>query len=239
MPRDDSRSPRDARAPAGVELMRHWVRERLHESLEPWATPYIDAAMSGDADAAFSLTVATSNPKRGAVAVALYRARIPVPAFRASMRSVWEHDHRYLIEAAGNRRTLRAMFRYAQFPVSEHLPPTVRAWRGTSYLTHKQAARGYSWTLDRDVACWFAMRFAEHNRRPLVLVTEVPREAISFYSDERGEREALLFDPGAVSVDGTPEDWHRCYTRHEAEIRRHNEELMARAPTRKEDTDTD
>ena len=154
------------------------ARHALHQSLDTnhsYAACYIDRAMEGDEDAAHRLSVALPNRYRGSVAVALWRAKIPVPSFRTFLGAVWRHDHRYLIEAAGTCRTLRAMFRYARFAIPDHLPPTIRAWRATSFLTRKQAERGYSWTLDRDVACWFAVRFSERNGRPLVLATEVPR----------------------------------------------------------------
>jgi hypothetical protein len=66
----------------------------------------------------------------------------------------------------------------------------------------KQAVRGYSWTLNRNVACWFAIRFAEENGSALVLTAEVPRKQIMFHSDERSEAEVVCFDIPTLTIDG-------------------------------------
>ena len=75
------------------------------------------AAFDGDVEAAFSLSCALENHKRGAVAVAMWRAKVKREAFREYFSSVWEHDHRHVIDAAQTRRTLGYMFRYAAFPI--------------------------------------------------------------------------------------------------------------------------
>src|SRR5262249_14204081 len=43
------------------------------------------------------------------------------------------------------------------------LPDKIRIWRGFS---HDDAARGFSWTLDRDTACFFSSRFAHGDSAP-------------------------------------------------------------------------
>ncbi|MFP6558546.1 hypothetical protein WJ542_09510 [Paraburkholderia sp. B3] len=90
----------------------------------------MEAAFSGDPNAALELAVALDNPKRGAVAVAMWDAKIPRPAFRKYLEAVWEHDYARVIGAAGTRRRLATMFRYAAFPLPDFMGPTVRVWRG-------------------------------------------------------------------------------------------------------------
>ncbi len=147
------------------------------------------------------------------LAVGMWRAKVPVPAFRAYFSSVWDHDHRWVIDAAQNRRTLGYMFRYAAFPLPDELPDVVTVWRGTSYLPIKEARTGYSWTTDRDMACWFAMRFAEHNGSPLVLTADVAKSDIALFHNERSESEAVLIRPPAARIDGDVSDWDACYQR--------------------------
>lgn len=186
----------------------NWVKENA----EPWCTRYVEPAFAGDAEAASRLISGLSNSKRGSTVVAMWVCKVDRVAFRAALMDVWEHDHRHLITALGDsRRSLQAMFRYAAFPLPEHLPPIVPLWRGTSALAFEEAAAGYSWTTDRDTACWFAMRFADRNANPLVLRKDVPREAIALYHTERDEDEAVIVRlrlPGVVAhVDGQAAEW--------------------------------
>ncbi len=59
-----------------------------------------------------------------------YRARVPVPAFRAILERAWEHDHREVQRAAGHKNeTMRKWFVYAAFDVSQ-IPETVTLYRG-------------------------------------------------------------------------------------------------------------
>ncbi|WP_373509220.1 hypothetical protein [Thiocapsa sp.] len=168
------------------------MRRQREAIAEPSALRHIGPTFDGDPEAAFRLSIALDNPKRGEASFLLWLAKIPVPAFRAFLQSVWEHDHRH----------------YAAFPLPEDMPETVTVWRGTSALTRPQAVRGLSWTLDRDLACWFAMRFADRNGSPLLLTARVPRSEIMLDTDERNEREAVIFRKRA-KVDGPQEDWAR------------------------------
>ena len=203
-------------------FIRDYIRFYVERVAEPsWAVKFIGPTFDGDEDAAFTLSFSLSNEMRGEVAVALWQAKISKPAFRAYFASVWDHDHRYVIEAAGTRRRLAAMFRYAAFPLPDELPERVRVWRGTSALTLAQSRAGYSWTINRDVAGWFAMRFAEKNRQPLVLMAEVDRGDISLYHDERSEDEVVLLrPPAAVNVDGDADDWRQRHKMHVARRRK-------------------
>lgn len=206
-------------------LHRYLIEQRLRSILEEWAEPHLAAALEGDIDAASNLVYAASNDKRGILAVAFWRYRVPIVAYRTLLSMAWDHDHELVINAAGNRRTLRAMFSYAAFPLPE-LPDVVRVWRGTSGITRAQAARGLSWTLERDVACWFAMRHVETSKRtPLVLACDVPRADILLYHDERGEKEVVTFRAPTPWIDDRPEEWRHAYEKHQARIRAHNDSL--------------
>lgn len=166
----------------------------LKRIADPWAVKYIDATIAGDTKSAASLAYALNNDLRGYFAITLWRLQIPVPAFREYFSSVWMHDHREVIKASKNRRNLQAMFCYANFPIPDNLPETITIWRGTSYLSIKEASRGYSWTINKDCACWFAMRFSEKNGNPLVLYADILKKNILFYSNERNEDEIVVFN---------------------------------------------
>ena len=186
---------------------------RLAEACEPHEWKYMEAAFDGDIEAAGLLTVALSNDKRGAVAVAMWRTKVKREAFREYFSNAWNHDHRYVIAAAQTRRTLGYMFRYAAFPLPADLPDTVTVWRGSSYLPFDDAKTGYSWTTDRDLACWFAMRFADHNGSPLVLTADIAKRDIALFTNDREESEAVLMRPPAAQIDGDLSDWTACYQR--------------------------
>jgi hypothetical protein len=148
--------------------------------------------------------------------VAMWRVRAPRDAFRAFLKSVWEHDHLLLLRAARTRRRLVSIFRYAGFPVPHYFPNVVTLWRGTSNLSFAKARRGYSWTTDRDTACWFAMRHPMSGGSPLVLSVAVPKNDIALFHDERSEREVLLLKPPLTArIDGDAQDWARGYARWE------------------------
>jgi hypothetical protein len=188
---------------------------------DEWAREYVGPAFRGNPDAAGFLASSLSNAKRGHVAVAMWEAKVPRDAFREYLAAVWTHDHAELIVAAGKRR-LAAMFRYAAFPMPEEINGTVRVWRGTSGITAKQARCGYSWTINRDVACWFAMRFAKQKGNPLVLSAQVTKEEIAFYENDYEQEVLILTAPKTCEIDGDEEDWIRCASRQQEEIRKEN-----------------
>ncbi len=194
-------------------LAMQWFEKHAY----PHELKYAKPAFDGDIEAAFSLACALENHKRGAVAVAMWRCKVPVEAFRAYLSATWAHDHREVIDAAQSRRTLGYMFRYAAFPLPAALPDVVTVWRGTSYLPFNEAKKGFAWTTDRDVACWFAMRFAENNGSPLVLMADIAKIDIALFTNDRSENEAVLVRPPVSRIDGDVGDWAVCYT-----LRGHN-----------------
>lgn len=188
-------------------LQRHKALKWLEENCQPFEWKHAAPAFDGDMEAAFSLSVALRNDLRGVVAVVMWRAKVPRPAYRVFLGSTWMHDHREVEAAAQNRRTLAHMFRYAAFASPPELPDMVTVWRGTSYLPIKEAQTGYSWTTDKDMACWFAMRFASTNGKPLVLTANVSKREIAMFTNDRGENEVLLLRPPTARIDGNASDW--------------------------------
>lgn len=168
-----------------------WLKENGMSFEWEHAAPAFD----GDMEAAFSLFVSLRNELRGVVAVAMWRAKVPRPAYRVFLSSAWMKDHREVEAAAQNRRTLAHMFRYAAFELPAELSDVVTVWRGTSHLSLEDSKKGYSWTTDRDMACWFAMRFAESNGSPLVLTADIAKRDIAMFTNEREESEAVLMRP--------------------------------------------
>jgi hypothetical protein len=180
---------------------------RLRERLPSFAQRYLAGALAGDLGEVLLLLDGTLRGHRGACLHALHSAGLAPDVFRAALLAGWNHDHDVL-RATISSHTLRAMFRAARCPLPDHIPETVRIWRGTWGLSKNVAQRGYSWTLDRDVACWFAHYPQRPPRaRPLVLTADVNRGDILAYVDARREREVVCFGVREAMVDGTPESW--------------------------------
>ena len=198
--------------------MTKWYRDcvsiQVEKYADAWAKRHVGAAFTGDVSAALALSVALDNGKRGAVARAMWEAKVPREAYGAYLASVWSHDHGLVIEAAQSRPRLVHMFRYARFELPATLSPLVQVWRGTRHCDLQEAMQGYSWTTDRDVACWFAMRFGDGVKRPLVLTAQVDRADILLFDDARSEREVVLARPPKfVSIDGEVTGWRRGHQR--------------------------
>jgi len=190
---------------------------------DPFEFEPLEAALDGNEEAAMHLAWALRNDRRGELAVALWALKMPVIAYREPLKCVWDHDHQYVVHAAKTRRRLTFMFRYAAFPLPTALPETVRLWRGTSGDAVKEARKGYSWTTNRDTACWFAMRYAARRGLPLVLTVNVAKADIALFHDEVNEDEAVLMRPPArVNTDGALDDWRQGANRRSARIERAN-----------------
>jgi len=197
------------------ELNKLYAIEAFERLCELYEIKTMKAAFDGDVEAAGTLSVSLKNDLRGEMAMAMWRAKVPKPAFREYLQSAWDHDHGRLIQAAKSRRALASMFRYADFPLPVDLPELVTVWRGTLSLTLEQAAKGYCWTTNRDVASWFAMRFASRNESALVLSAEVAKGDIALFHHGRAESEAVLMRPPAgVRIDGDQADWWQGADRH-------------------------
>jgi hypothetical protein len=149
---------------------------------------------------AWLLMVALPNRDRGEAALGLVKA-LGAPLEKrvvySGLLTAWDHDHREVLSAFGGPQAFANALRKVAKPSGRKRP--VRGWRGVS---SPHAAYGISWTTDRDVACWFAMRFRDHrfrdhHRSPLVFVADIPPALIITEHDERAERE-ILVDPGQL-----------------------------------------
>ncbi|WP_156992340.1 hypothetical protein [Paraburkholderia oxyphila] len=183
--------------------MRNSDREEIEE---------IERAFAGDAEAGVALACGIHD-EVAALAVELFRAKMPRTAYGPFLNTIWSFGHLNVIKAAKSERTLTAMFRYASYGL-EKLPEgdTIRIYRGTSGVDERRAACGYSWTTDRGVAAFFAVVRCGSGK-PIVIAADVPRESVLMYGGgrgdgERGEHEVFIRGvPWKISVTGTPEDW--------------------------------
>jgi hypothetical protein len=202
-----------------ADILEEVLREQLGRLADGRRAAHnLDLAQLGDAEAARSLVYALPSKLRGDLAVVLYFTA-PVAAFRAALRAAWIHDHAYVVHAVGSaaivgerpRSRLYAMFRRAKFPLPDGLPPVVRIWRGAPGGLPRDAARGVSWTLNRDTACWFALWPRHIGLRGLgsafVLTAEVPRSSLLFFDDARGEQEVVCFGAHRTASVDEGEDW--------------------------------
>lgn len=209
-----------------------FVAYQVERYVELHAKDLVSPAFNGNVEAAFKLSCRLGNENRGAVAVSMWRAKVPLDAFRVFFSNAWNHDHHHIINAAKTHRALTYMFRYADFPIPDELPEVVTVWRGTSVLTIDKAKIGCSWTLDRDVACWFAMRHA--NSSPLVLIAKIPKSQIVMFEDEGDEREVVLVKPPtSCAIDGNVDNWKISFQRKEDSNRVRDKKMMAEVIGRK------
>jgi hypothetical protein len=119
----------------------------------------------------------------------------------------------------------------------------IRAWRGIIVRDSdpREAAAGISWTTDRNVAAWFAMRYRKDSdgTRSFVFTAEFDPDAVVAFHNDRHEAEVIVglrgfysrpvfvdFDESALeSLNGmaAPSDlalasWQEASVRHEAVI---------------------
>jgi hypothetical protein len=178
----------------------------LEELLPEYAQCHLDAARAGDPDEAFGLCCAAPNEYRGLIAMAAYWSGVSNPAYREIIRAVWHHDHNYLMAATGNdRRLIRRMLGAAAF--DHPFSGSITVFRGTSGVSPTTASKGLSWTASREVACWFAYRFAKPDREPIVLKTTVASADIVFWDNTRSEREVIFRRPVSFELDPDPDTW--------------------------------
>jgi hypothetical protein len=142
------------------------------------------------------LMLVLPNRYRGVAALRLYEAlgaRRDKRIVYSGLMSAWDHDHGKVLAAFDDEQVFADALRKVAKPFRRKRP--VRAWRGVS---SPHAAYGISWTTDRDVACWFAMRFRDCHSSPLVFVADISPDFIITEHNERFERE-LLVNPLAIA----------------------------------------
>lgn len=183
------------------------IRNLLRTKLDHLERPLFEETLRGDPEKALKLAVMASPQLKGILAVGLWQAKTPPRAYREFLDAVWSKSHGAIIDRARSRKRLAQMFEHASFPIPPDWPETVTVWRGTSQMSATEAAKGYSWTTDRDVACWFAMRFDGNDQR-LLLKARVAKAEIKYFSNDREESEALLVrQPKSIEIDGNIADW--------------------------------
>lgn len=194
-------------------------RDEARSISDAWAVCHVDAAWAGEVEAAGNLAGALSNDLRGVMACLMWRSKVARPAFSEFLAMAWRHDHEHVIAAAGARRTLSAMFKYAAFTLPSDIPESVTLYRGACGLSARDVAAGHSWTTSFDVAAWFAMRHASDKRDPIVLGATVSRGDIAFFTDERSEQECLLLkQPAGAKVLGDPDCWRNAAGRFQGKL---------------------
>jgi hypothetical protein len=138
--------------------------------------------------------------------------KIGVEAMRECIRHFWIYDSRLLRSSpAFTTENARKLLREARFAIPEHLPQTSQIWRGASGQTVEEAAKGLSWTLSFEAACWFATQREDRDAGEAIVITAyVDRSNILFVDpiDAYDEQEIIpdRVDK-AVLAEGTPEEW--------------------------------
>ena len=81
--------------------------------------------------------------------------------------------------------------------VFDSLPEQIDVWRGAS---QKRYIDGYAWTLDQEIAVWFARRFYWRSRVPVLAKGTVKKNDVLAYFGGRNEREIVSMRVSIVSV---------------------------------------
>lgn len=87
-------------------------------------------------------------------------------------------------------------FTYDQF--ANRKGGMVKVYRGAARHGTADNLRGFSWTISRDKAVWFAKRYGVEN--PVLLAGKVKARDILFFTNSRGEQEVFVM-PGRVYVE--------------------------------------
>jgi hypothetical protein len=123
---------------------------------------------------------------RGYAARCLYEQRsiLANDVVYRGLIDAWAYDHEGIISEFGELEFVEALRQVS--PPSKRSEP-IRAWR-------LEAVYGISWTTDRDIACWFAMRHYEQHQDPFVFFCDLSPDEIIAEQNLRNEYE-LLVDP--------------------------------------------
>lgn len=194
-------------------------RQDSAKLLPSYALEHFENALGGNTDAASSLVAAAPNELRGHILIAAFYLGTPNPAYQTIVKDVWDHDHDQVIRITKNNRAwIRRIMAAAEFDVS-CLPDKFYIWRGTTRSPFVDAAKGLSWTTDRNTACWFSFRISG---QPLVLRALVHRNDAIFFSNCRDEHEVVPLANINAQIDGTETDWRGAYGMIESKRRKEN-----------------
>lgn len=167
------------------------------------------------------------------MAILLYQAEIPGPAYKTLFNAIWEDDcflHSILICKVGSRAQMARMFK--QTGTASDLPAEIgdvfTIFRGVKLEPDiARAAKGYSWTLDRCVACQFAAgpsSFISDNG--YVISATIRRSDVVYYSDRGDEKEIITARPPEnYKIDGDLKDRIAAARRQSARLSKPVQEL--------------
>lgn len=165
----------------------------------------------GDIDAVGELYLHLDEPHRAELMVMMSMFRFPIESIREMLKMVWDHEHNHLVRMVGIQR-VKAIFRQANFKFPDETPETLTIYRGGFGISHRKLASGLSWTTNRDVACFFAMRYEGED--PLVLKAVIHREEIRLIDPDQRENEIVVFGARRSVIDGEQSDWAARYKRY-------------------------
>lgn len=171
----------------------HGIIQKAQAMAPAHAQQFIAPMFQGDLYAAYALALGLEDKQLGEMAFVFLEGRVPREAFREYLHHAWALSHMGVANGAGSRERLGRLFRYADFPVPDHLPHQLKVYRGTHSISPEVAARGYSWTTDFYKAEWFATRSGKP--LPVVISAEISTEDIDLYTNLRREREVVLIYP--------------------------------------------
>jgi hypothetical protein len=178
-----------------------------HKYQEP-VESLIASAFDGDIDAVEEIYCHAREADRAELMVMMFVYRAPKEVLRTMLMRVWDHEHQYLIRSIGIKM-VKVIFSKADFSVPADTPPTLTVYRGGYGISQRKLAAGLSWTTDRDVACFFAMRFGRPD--PMVLRATIRREEIRLLEQDQREDEVVIFGARRSVIDGDPAEWAERY----------------------------
>jgi hypothetical protein len=191
----------------------------MHERERLEVTPFDDAETALDklrgnwtVDNVEGAMVALSNEHRGRFAVGLLHEDAPAEVLRVAVEAAWDHDYAELWKACGSSKgKITKLFRAAEFD-NDHLPAAFDIWRGgvgQPSNDWRAVASGISWTLNREVACSFALGPSSSwiKGEPVVLKRTIERRDVLAHFTGRREDEIVTTTPGPTVVDGSLADW--------------------------------
>jgi hypothetical protein len=174
-----------------------------------------------------TLILVLPNCDRGRAAVELHRNRdlIGAAAAYSGIMVAWDHDHREIIDAFGSPEQFVAALKDVAPLLDSKIPKRMDVWRGAivSKSGRLRDSIGLSWTRNRDVACWFALRdyvsVLQPSLTPIVLHADIDQSIIVAMHGARAEQEvmvdvsrlALLISSVVVldRIDTSPVDFER------------------------------
>jgi hypothetical protein len=195
--------PWERRRTVNKHVAAQWQRKAARELESP---AHLEKALAGDDEAVLELCYHNERlPGLGLAALAAYWGGTPLPAYQELLRVGWSCDWLTIKFGLRSRfkRIVRQMFKAGRF--EHHLEGQLSIYRGASGVDAAKAAKGVSWTTNRDVACWFAFRDRREN--PVVITANVDASDVMYFNDEQWEQEVVPGGHVCAELDLDPDDW--------------------------------